>query len=83
MPPRATAGGASRRSSIAAPRPLWDAALQELPATENIVDRLLRIRLKGANPDRDTLKKACDALARRGFSWEEIQAAAERIKNES
>jgi regulatory protein len=65
------------------PRPLWDAALQELPATENIVDRLLRIRLKGANPDRDTLKKACDALARRGFSWEEIQAAAERIKNES
>jgi regulatory protein len=65
------------------PRPLWEEAVQELPSSKKTVDRLLRARLNGREPDRETLKKACDALARRGFSWEEIQAAAERIKNES
>ena len=64
------------------PRELWDSALEELPEQEDTLDRLLRSRLRGADPDdRAALKKASDALLRRGFGWEEIQEAAERYRS--
>ena len=65
------------------PRELWDEALEELPEQDDAVDRLLRSRLRGADPeDRTALKKATDALLRRGFSWEEIKTAVERYRVE-
>jgi regulatory protein len=65
------------------PREVWEAALEDLEAPDETLDRLLRLKLRGREEDPAGLKKACDALARRGFSWEEIQAAAERYQNES
>ena len=62
------------------PRELWDSALEELPDTDNTLDRLLRSRLRSAAPDRAELKKTADALSRRGYSWSEITAALERFK---
>ncbi|MBQ9413393.1 MAG: regulatory protein RecX [Oscillospiraceae bacterium] len=62
------------------PREKWDEALEELPEQDRTVDRLLRARLKSAEPDRTELKKATDALLRRGFSWEEVRAAVERYR---
>lgn len=61
------------------PRELWDEALEQLPDQDGEIDRLLAHRLRGAAPDdRAAIKKAGDALLRRGFSWEEIKEAIER-----
>ena len=65
------------------PRELWDEALTALPEQDGTVDRLLRQRLRGADiADRNALKKAADALLRRGFGWEEIHSAVERLRNQ-
>lgn len=58
---------------------LWEGAMEHYPAQEDTIDRLLRSRLKSADPDRAELKKATDALLRRGFSWSEINAAKDRV----
>ena len=65
------------------PRELWDAAMEELPEEDDTLDKLLRSRLRGADADdRAALKRATDALARRGFGWDEIKAAVERYRAE-
>ena len=65
------------------PKELWDAALDELPEQGGTIDKLLRSRIRGADPDdRTALKKASDALLRRGFGWDEIKEAIERYRNE-
>ena len=65
------------------PRDLWDAALELMPEADETIDRLLQSRLRGVDPDdRAALKKASDALLRRGFGWEEIKDAVERWKAE-
>ena len=65
------------------PKELWDMAMEQLPEQDDTIDRLLRSRLLGADPeDRAALKKASDALLRRGFSWEEIKEAIERYRVE-
>ena len=63
------------------PKELWDEALAEMPEQDETVDRLLRARLKGADlSDRAALKKATDALLRKGYGWDEIHAAVERAE---
>ena len=63
------------------PKPLWEAALAELPEPDDALDRLLQSRLRGAEPDdRKALKRATDALLRRGYGWEEIREAVERYR---
>ena len=65
------------------PRELWDSALAEMPEQDETVDRLLRTRMKGAAPgDRAALKRATDALLRRGYGWDEINEAVERLRAE-
>lgn len=61
------------------PKELWDEALEQYRAPEETLDRLLRSKLKSDAPDRAELKKATDALLRRGFSWREINAAKDRV----
>ena len=61
------------------PRELWDEALSELPEQDDTIDKLLRVRLRSEEPDRAELKRATDALLRRGFNWDEIKAAVERL----
>ena len=66
------------------PKELWESALAEMPAQEETVDRLLRARMKGAAADdRAALKKAADALIRKGYGWDEITAAVERLRMET
>lgn len=58
-------------------REFWDGALAELPETDNAVDRLLSVRLRGAvSPE--ALQRAQSYLLRRGYSWDEVCAATER-----
>ena len=65
------------------PKTLWDAAMAEMPAQDETVDRLLRSRLRGADiGDRAALKRATDALLRRGYGWDEIAPAVERLRAE-
>ena len=65
------------------PKELWEDALAEMPEQDETVDRLLRSRLRGAElSDRAALKKATDALLRRGYGWDEVGAAVERYRSE-
>ena len=61
------------------PRELWDEALDGLPEQDGTIDKLLRARLRSDAPDRAELKRATDALLRRGFGWDEIKEAVERL----
>ncbi len=60
------------------PRELWEEALQEQSGTEGQIDRYLRSRLKDPT-DREEVRKLSAALARRGFSWDEIRSAFNRF----
>ena len=61
----------------------WDEALEEMPETDEALDRLLAYRMRGAPvSDRSAVKKASDALLRRGYSWEEIRSALYRYESE-
>lgn len=62
-------------------RELWDAALCELPEQSDTVERLLETKLRGRAPEGDDLRRACAALIRRGFSWDEVSAAAKRLSH--
>ena len=57
---------------------LWDEAMEQMPCQDDTIDRLLRSRLRSGSPDRGEIKKATDALARRGYGWDEIRSALER-----
>ena len=63
------------------PRELWDAALEELPEQSDTVERLLMQKLRGRAPEGAELRRACAALIRRGFSWEEVSSAAKRLSH--
>ena len=56
------------------PRDYWEEALAEAAPPEDGVDAFLRKKLKpGDLEDRKALKRITDALARRGYRWDEIQ----------
>ncbi len=64
---------------------LWEEAMEELPpppSQEEIIDKLFRNKLRSSDPDRKEIKKATDALLRRGFSWSEISASKQRVLND-
>ena len=58
---------------------LWEEAMEELPSQEEIMDKLLRSKLRSSDPDPKEIKKATDALLRRGFSWSEVSACKQRV----
>ena len=60
------------------PKPYWEDALQEAEDPAEIIDALLRRRLGGGAVDQKALKRASDALARRGYSWGDIHAGLRR-----
>ena len=64
------------------PRELWDSALAQLPDSAAAIDKFLQSKLKGRTPDRTTLKKLSDALLRRGFFWNDIRPALNRLGEE-
>ena len=65
---------------------LWEEAMEELPpppSQDEIIDKLLRSKLRSSEPDQKEIKKATDALLRRGFSWSEISASKQRVLENS
>lgn len=62
------------------PKQLWDDALEDYPDMSEAIDRFLEKRFQGVALDQNTIKKAADALYRRGHSWESISAAMRRYE---
>jgi len=63
------------------PRQLWDEALAEVDDPADNIDAFVEKKLAGKNVDRKELKKVSDALARRGFSWNDISSALRRYED--
>lgn len=59
-------------------RECWDAALAEADDPSQGIDAFLRHKLKGEAGDPRALKRAADALARRGYRWEDIKDGLRR-----
>ena len=59
------------------PRQLWDEAMEEAETAASAIDTFLEKKLRGSREPKD-LKKASDALARRGYTWSEIHEALRR-----
>lgn len=60
------------------PREYWEQALLQAEDSGAAIDAFLAKKLGGSMPDRKELKKISDALARRGFSWAEIDDGIRR-----
>jgi SOS response regulatory protein OraA/RecX len=61
------------------PKHLWDTALADYPDQTDKIVVFLKSRLNG-NWDEKDLKRAVDALMRRGHSYSEIKAGLERMQ---
>lgn len=62
------------------PREFWDEALEGLEEPDETIDRFLARKLKNWTGDRKELKRAADALARRGYAWSDISDALRRYE---
>lgn len=58
-------------------RELWDEALEQCEDCSEQLDAFLEKKLKGSCDPKE-IKRASDALARRGYSWSEIREALHR-----
>lgn len=63
------------------PREHWEEALAGLEDPAEDIDAFLRRKLKG-DADPKALKRAADALARRGYRWEDIKDGLRRYGTE-
>lgn len=61
---------------------LRDAVLAQLPSADDTVYRLLKNKLRGSSAP-EVLRRAQDALLRRGFSRSEVRAAVEHYLSET
>ncbi len=60
------------------PKEYWDQALALVPEMDEAVDRFLERRFRGNAPDEKEIKRAVDALLRRGHSYQDIRAGLQR-----
>ena len=60
------------------PRELWDGAMEQAEDPARAIDAFLQKKLAGSAGDPAALKRAGDALARRGYSWEEVREGLNR-----
>lgn len=64
------------------PKKYWEPALENLPDMSEAVDRFLERRFRGLETlDQKEIKRATDALARRGHSWSDISAGLRRYRD--
>lgn len=63
------------------PRECWETALGEADFSEDTIDRLVEKRLRGKTPDEKELGRLQGFLLRRGFSWEEVREALQKVGN--
>lgn len=59
-------------------RALWDAAMEEMPEPEEILDQLIQKKCQGDLSDPKDRKRISDMLLRRGFPWSDVKAAMSR-----
>jgi len=59
-------------------RELWDAAMEELPDQEEILDRLIQKKCRDGLSDPKEIRRVSDSLLRRGFSWSAVKDALRR-----
>lgn len=59
-------------------RELWDAAMEEMPEPEEVLEQLIQKKRRGDLSDPKEKKRVSDALMRRGFSWSDIRSAMSR-----
>lgn len=64
------------------PKEYWDDVLADYPEMTEKIEDFLRARLEGGYDDR-TLKKAVDALLRRGHSYGQIRQALNRLDKDN
>ena len=64
------------------PKELWDEALAEMPEQDDTLDRLIRSKLGGKELSKENLSRVSAALQRRGYGWQEIREAIERLNIE-
>ncbi len=60
------------------PREYWNEAQAAAQPPDEGIDAFLRQKLKGRGPDPRELKRAADALARRGYRWGDIKEGLRR-----
>ena len=61
------------------PRDCWEEALESLEGPEEAIDGFLRKKLRGADlTDPKSYQRAANALARRGFRWDDIKDGLRR-----
>ncbi len=59
-------------------RSLWDEAMEDLPSPDGAIDSFLASRFRGRKPEQTEVKRAVDALLRRGHRWNDIKPAIQR-----
>ena len=60
------------------PKEYWDQALALVPEMDEAIDRFLERRFGGTEPEEKEIKRAVDALLRRGHSYQDIRAGLQR-----
>ena len=65
------------------PRSLWQEALEQLPVPDQGIRTFLEKRFRGKKPDRAEIKRATDALLRRGHKWNDIRRIMEEFTSEA
>lgn len=64
------------------PKEYWEPAMEHLPDMSQAVDDFLARRFRGLTVlDQKEIKRAADALARRGHSWGDISAGLRRYRD--
>lgn len=63
------------------PEEYWEDALALVPEMDDAVDRFLNQRFRGREPEEKEVKRAVDALLRRGHSWSDIRAGLRRYSD--
>ncbi|MDY3906068.1 MAG: regulatory protein RecX [Lawsonibacter sp.] len=65
------------------PREMWDDALEQAQDPAEAIDAFVSKKLAGKDLDRKQLQKVSAALARRGYSWSDINDALRRYGAET
>lgn len=64
------------------PRELWAEALEAAPDSGGQIEAFLTGKLHGRPPEEAERRRLTSALLRRGFSWEDVRAAWDRLGQE-
>lgn len=65
------------------PQEVREEALSQAPEPGDRPYELLKSRLRGRELNREEIRKAANYLYRRGFSWDEIKTAVNRLESET